>query len=201
MVQGIHISRTQVERSATMQKRLLDATISALHDKGYGGTTTLEVQQRAGVSRGALLHHYASRADLIVASIDHLARERIAEVLSVAQSNPPKLGRNRWAVGVLWGTFEGPLFTASLELWLAARIDADLLAALLPQERIVGAAIRRMAGDLFGQDALASTAFANSLEVLLDAMRGAAARSVLRSEKTDDRLLNLWTSLITARLT
>ena len=40
-------ARTQGERSAAMQRRLLDATIEALYDKGYGGTTTLEVQERA----------------------------------------------------------------------------------------------------------------------------------------------------------
>lgn len=178
-----------------MQKRLLDATVSALNDKGYGGTTTLEVQSRAGVSRGALLHHYASRADLIVASIDHLTRERIAEVLSVAKEDPPRKGRTEWAVRVLWPTFEGPLFRASLELWLAARNDPELLAALLPQERIVGAAIRRMAGELFGED-LASPRFASSLEVLFDAMRGAAARSILRSDKNDERLIASWTELM-----
>lgn len=200
LVQPVRASRTQSERSAAMQKRLLDAAVSALNEKGYGGTTTLEVQQRAGVSRGALLHHYASRADLLVASIDHLTRERIAEVLSVAQAAPPRRGRVQWAVSVLWATFEGPLFTAALEIWLAARNDPELLAALLPQERIVGAAIRRMAGDLFGEDPRTSPGFADALEVLLDAMRGAAARSVLRSEKNDDRLLSLWTSLMTGRL-
>lgn len=180
-----------------MQKRLLDATVSALNDKGYGGTTTLEVQNRAGVSRGALLHHYASRTDLIVASVEHLTRERLAEVLAVAQSDPPKKRRVEWAVRVLWATFEGPMFTASLELWLAARSDAELLAALLPQERVVGATIRRIAVDLFGEECSASPGFGEALGVLLDAMRGAAARSVLRSDKNDDRLIASWTSLMT----
>lgn len=199
-MQPVRASRTQGERSAAMQKRLLDATVSALNEKGYGGTTTLEVQQRAGVSRGALLHHYASRADLIVASIDHLTRERIAEVLSVAQSDPPSKGRAEWAVRVLWATFEGPLFTASLELWLAARNDAELLAALLPQERIVGSAIRGMAADLFGVDPRTSPGFSDAMELLTDAMRGAAARSVLRAENTDDRLIALWTSLMSGHV-
>jgi AcrR family transcriptional regulator len=177
-----------------MQRRLLDATVSALYDKGYGGTTTLEVQQRAGVSRGALLHHYASRADLMVAAVEHLTRERVAEVLAIAQAAPPRARRIEWAVRVLWGTFEGPLFAAALELWMAARNDADLLAALKPQERILGQAIRSMAADLFGPAAASSARFGEALEMLLDAMRGAAARSVLRSEANDERLLTLWTT-------
>lgn len=201
VAQPVRTARTQVERSAAMQRRLLEATVSALYEKGYGGTTTLEVQQRAGVSRGALLHHYASRAELMVAAMEHLTRERIAEVLTIARSNPPSGKRIEWAVGVLWSTFEGPMYTASLELWLAARNDDELLTALLPQERILGQAIRGMCADLFGPQARESTAWDDTLELLLDAMRGAAARSVLRGESSDQRLLTMWSTFVKSRLT
>jgi AcrR family transcriptional regulator len=182
-----------------MQRRLLDATVAALCEKGYGATTTLEVQQRAGVSRGALLHHYSSRAQLIVAAVEHLSRERIAGVLTLAQTAAPKVGRVEWGVRVLWQTFQGPLFTASLELWLAARNDSELLAALAPQERVLGQAIRAMAADLFDESVRERPGFAQSLELLLDAMRGAAARAVLRPVGADDRLIELWTSLMEGR--
>lgn len=194
--QPARAGRTQGERSAAMKRRLLDATVSCLFEKGYGGTTTLEVQQRAGVSRGALLHHYNSRADLMLAAIDHLTKERVAEVLQAARTPPPSHTRAGWAVTVLWSTFDGPLFTASLELWLAARNDPDLLASLLPQERVLGQTIRSMATDLFGPEVTARPAFSEALEVLLDAMRGAAARQVLRAPGTDDRLVATWTALI-----
>jgi AcrR family transcriptional regulator len=192
----VRTTRTQGERSAAMQRRLLDATVSALGEKGYGGTTTLEVQQRAGVSRGALLHHFASRTDLMVAAVEHLTRERIAEVLTLAQGAPPRARRVEWAVRVLWGTFEGPLFTASLELWLAARNDAELLGVLVPQERVLGQAIRAMATDLFGPEAHRTEGFSEALGLLLDAMRGAAARAVLRTEGSDDRLVATWTAFM-----
>ncbi len=197
-VQPARTTRTQGERSAAMQRRLLDATVAALCEKGYGGTTTMEVQQRAGVSRGALLHHYASRTDLMVAAVEHLTRERIAEVVSLVQSQAPKKGRLEWAVNVLWGTFQGPLFTASLELWLAARNDHELLTVLLPQERIVGQTIRGMAADLFGAEVSGKPGFSEALEMLLDAQRGAAARSVLRSTDTDDRMIASWVRLMKA---
>lgn len=200
VVQPVRVARTQGERSAAMQRRLLDATVSALYEKGYGGTTTLEVQQRAGVSRGALLHHYASRADLMVAAVEHLTRERIAEVLTVAQSSAPSSKRIEWAVRIVWSTFDGPLYTASLELWLAARNDGELLAALLPQERILGQAIRSMAAELFGPEASDREGFQDALELMFDAMRGAAARAVLRGEGTDERLLALWVDHMKRRL-
>jgi AcrR family transcriptional regulator len=196
VAQPARATRTQGERSAAMQRRLLDATIEALFEKGYGGTTTLEVQQRAGVSRGALLHHYSSRAELMVAAVEHLCRERTAEVLALVQGEAPAKDRIAWAVRVLWRTFEGPLFTAALELWLAARNDPDLLAVLLPQERVVGQGIRTMSIELFGEAAVASPHFPASLELLLDAMRGAASRRVLRADGSEERLLNEWTSFM-----
>ena len=197
-VQPARGARTQVERSAAMQRRLLDATVAALYEKGYGGTTTMEVQQRAGVSRGALLHHYASRTDLMIAAVEHLMRERVAEVLALVRSEAPQEGRLEWAIKVLWSTFKGPLYAASLELWLAARNDHELLAALLPQERILGQSIRSMAADLFGPELSGNPGFGEALELLLDAQRGAAARSVLRSADTDDRLIASWVHLFTA---
>jgi AcrR family transcriptional regulator len=195
-VPPVRAPRTQVERSAAMQRRLLDATVAALNEKGYGGTTTMEVQQRAGVSRGALLHHFSSRTELMIAAVEHLTRERIAEVIAIVREQAPAKGRIEWAVTVLWGTFEGPLFTASLELWLAARNDRELLAVLLPQERILGQTIRSMAADLFGPPTAASPGFPEALELLIDAQRGAAARSVLRSADTDERMLASWVHMV-----
>lgn len=196
----VRTARTQEERSATMRRRLLDATLASLHEKGYRGTTTLEVQQRAKVSRGALLHHYGSRSQLVLAAVDHLARERMAEVTAVAGGQPPGTRREAWAVKVLWKTFDGPLFAASLELWLAARADEELRTALVAQEQLVGRAIREMAAELFGETAVADPVFGERLEILLDAMRGAAARDVLRTTATDRRLLQSWCRLMTGEL-
>lgn len=184
---------THKERSALMRRRLLEATVASLVDRGYSGTTTLEVQQRAGVSRGALLHHYSSRTELILAAVEHLMRERLIALQSVTEP-PPGEDRLAWAVRTIWSTFDGPLFSASLELWLASRNDAELRAALLPQERVFGAASNEWAASLFGP-AAAHPQFPVFLEILLDAMRGAAARRVLRSPSSDERLLTEWTLL------
>jgi AcrR family transcriptional regulator len=200
MAEPAAVARTHGERSADMQRRLMDATLASLSERGYRGTTTLEVQRRAGVSRGALLHHYKSRSELILAAVDHLARERMAEVLRLVNAHPPDAHRMRWAVGVIWATFDGPLFAASLELWLAARTDEELLDALIPQERVIGRTIRDISADLFGAELGNTPDFTDTLEILLDAMRGAAARSVLRGTDSDRRLLASWERLLEERL-
>lgn len=185
---------TQKERAAATRLRLLDATIDALVELGYRGTTTLEVQRRAGVSRGALLYHYTSRSELILAAIEHLGRSRLVVLQELARPPRGRTDRVAWAIRTLWGTVDDRLFQASLELWLAARSDDELRAVLVPQERWVGGAMRVWAADLFGSVS-DHPRFEVVLEVLMDAMRGAAARSVLRSQRGEERLIAEWIRL------
>ncbi|WP_432841327.1 TetR/AcrR family transcriptional regulator [Dactylosporangium sp. CA-092794] len=192
--------RASADRSASMQWRLLDAAIAVLDEKGYSGTTTLEVQSRAGVSRGALLHHFGSRTELMLAAVNHLAQRRLEAILRLVRTQAPDTGRIEWAVRVLWSQHDGPLFRASVALWLAARTDPGLLAALLPQERVVGHSIRAVAAELFGPEVAEADGYGDALDIVIDAMRGAAAREVLRAPGSDDRLIRLWSALISDRV-
>lgn len=68
--------RTQEERSATTRALLLDATIDCLIEFGYANTTTARVAERAGVSRGAQVHHFTTKTALLAEAIRHLAVKR-----------------------------------------------------------------------------------------------------------------------------
>ncbi|MGZ4524496.1 MAG: TetR/AcrR family transcriptional regulator, partial [Mycobacteriaceae bacterium] len=60
--------QTQVERSRETRLKLMNAVVECLVEHGWSGTTTALVSARAGVSRGAQLHHFASRGDLVAAA-------------------------------------------------------------------------------------------------------------------------------------
>ena len=64
--------RTQAERSETTRKQLLEATAKLIRQKGFGGLRTTEVASLAGVSRGALLHHFPSKHALVVAVLTYV---------------------------------------------------------------------------------------------------------------------------------
>src|SRR5262245_8806139 len=64
--------RTQAERRAHTHGALLDATIACLVERGYSRTSTNDIIRVAGVSRGALLHHFASKAELLGAAVELL---------------------------------------------------------------------------------------------------------------------------------
>src|SRR5580704_16373484 len=88
----------QERRSANTKQLLLEATIDCLNDVGYARTTTMLIAHRAGASRGAMIHHYQSKAALITSVIDYTFFKRlesfITGILSVSSSDKkrrPKL--------------------------------------------------------------------------------------------------------------
>ena len=64
--------RTQAQRTAQTRTRILDAAVQALVEDGVSGLSTVAVARRAGVSRGALTHHFSSRGELLRATVVHL---------------------------------------------------------------------------------------------------------------------------------
>jgi AcrR family transcriptional regulator len=149
--------RTQEARSASTRKLVLDATIDCLIELGYSATTTTEIAKRAGVSRGAQLHHYPTKADLVAAAVEHLTL-RLGEDLTAEEravrADPHPTGAG---VDVLWARYRGPLFHAWLELWVAARTDEALRATVAPLEARLRQRVDRQLDRLFGKDDPAAT--------------------------------------------
>ena len=143
----------QEERSRLMRARLLEATVECLVERGFAGTSTTLVSERAGVSRGAQLHHFPTKNALVVAAVEHLTEKR-AEELATAAAKLPDGGprRTRAVLEMLADHFTGAVFGAALELWVAARTDATLLEAVAPLEQRVGRETHRLTVELLGID-------------------------------------------------
>ena len=124
------IRRTQAARSAATRAALLSATVDTLVESGYRNTATQAVAKRAGVSYGALLHHFPTKADLLSAAVQHLFDQRIAEFRKAMADIPPHVPKVDAAIDLLWAMFQGATFTAWLELWVGARTDPELAAAV-----------------------------------------------------------------------
>src|SRR3954462_10328745 len=107
-----------------MRQRLMEATVDCLVELGWAGTTTTVVSQRAGVSRGAQLHHFPTKLDLVVAAVAHLTERRRDDMRLEAADLPDDAGRTRAILEILSKQFTSPVFFAALELWVAARTDA-----------------------------------------------------------------------------
>jgi AcrR family transcriptional regulator len=184
--------RTQEERSASTRAALMDATIECLVRYGYAGTTLARVAEHSGVSRGAQTHHFPTKAELVGEALRHVVRRQAAELVDRVRRLPPDAGRLEDALDLVWEAHTGPLFAASLELYVAARTDPELRESLLAAERDVDRVILAGAAEAFGEDAT-SPEFRGALEVALAAMRGLALLVSARGEDPQDRD-RLWRS-------
>lgn len=130
--------RWQQRKAAATRNLILDAATDCLVDGGYARLTTVEVLKQANVSRGAMHHHFASRADLVTALIDHVLHRRLkrflSDYLSALRDSDPDHAIEV-ATEVHWQSLETPEFAAYLELVMAARTDAELSALLVPATR------------------------------------------------------------------
>lgn len=164
--------RTQEERSAATQARLLDAAVACLVELGYGGTTTTVVAERAGVSRGAQLHHFATRADLVGAAVQHvfagLTEDYRAGFARVAASKD----RVRGAIDLLWSIYLQPRHLAALDLYLAARTDTELRAVLAPISTRHRDNVLALARAYFPEAAATQPRFAAVIDLILETMLG-----------------------------
>ncbi len=127
--------RTNEERTAETRARLMRAAVDALVELGWSGATTNEIARRAGVSRGAMLHHYPSKADLVAGAVEHLIDLRRARF----EASMGALRRGERPVGsileTIWEIYAGETLDAWLELVVAGRTDPALGATLREIDR------------------------------------------------------------------
>jgi AcrR family transcriptional regulator len=186
----------QEERSRVMRGRLLEATVDCLVEHGWSGTTTTVVSRRAGVSRGAQLHHFPTKNALVLAAVEHLSVVRAAELQAAAATLPTGTARTRAVLDMMAEHFISPVFTAALELWVAARTDPKLLAAVGPLEQRVGRELHRLTVDLLGVDE--SRAGARDLvQATLDLVRGLGlANTISDDRRRRNRVLDTWAEIL-----
>lgn len=184
------------ERGRVAREEILSAAIACLLEDGYAATTTMRVQERAGVSRGKLLHHFPSKRALITASISRLAADRLDTRTSDYSAAPPESdvpARVRWAIGTIWLTFFHPNFWAALETWIAARTDPELAAELIDHEKQVLARVRENTHLIFGETVCADPAFPAMLDVVFTSMRGMALTYTFSGRDPDtEPMIETW---------
>lgn len=188
-IDGARPRRTQAERRATTRGALLDATLEVLVEVGYARLTTAQVVARAGVTRGAQAHYFATKADLVVQALAHLTDRLVGELLA----QPLRQVRGeREQYGVLlnrlWDLYGGSAATALLELFVASRTDLELREQLLAFDRAVARTLRSTAATV--APALVERAdFRPLMTTAIATMRGLW---LLRAVASDRQVRRLW---------
>jgi AcrR family transcriptional regulator len=192
--------RREQERSRVTRQRLMEATVECLLEYGWSGTTTTVVAERAGVSRGAQLHHYPTRNELVVAAVQHVGQARHAELEAAASTLPAGPRRTETVLTMLADLYTGPLFQAALELWVAARTDPALHAVTAPLEVEVGRQTHRAAVRMLNADEQ-QPGVRETVQATLDFLRGLGLAAILSDDlPRRTRVLHQWAAMLDSAL-
>ncbi|WP_394729284.1 TetR/AcrR family transcriptional regulator [Altererythrobacter sp. GH1-8] len=119
----------QALKSARTRARLIEATIRCLVKFGYSKTTTPKVAEEAGLSRGAMLHHFENGRQLMQATLVELHHKQLRAFRRAAGT----LDHNAHTLlHAYWDQLTRPNFIAFQELAIASRTDKQLAAILEP---------------------------------------------------------------------
>lgn len=190
--QEIQSPSWQAQKSAVTRKLIIEATIQCFVDLGYGRTTTMRIAKAAGLSRGAMLHHFPAKIDIVKAAVNELHAKRLkAFRKSVSQAPPAGKGRVHVAVQAYWKHVRHPTFVAFFELSVAARTDPALEAILKPAQRAFDEEWYRTAVDAFPEWQSDTTAFDLALDLSRFLLEGMAVSFLTHEEsEREQHVLN-----------
>ncbi|MFC4128382.1 TetR/AcrR family transcriptional regulator [Nocardia rhizosphaerae] len=171
--------RTQAERRAATRALILTHTADCLLERGYAQTTVTAVQERAGLARGTVQHHFPTRTELLVAATTHVVDLRLAEFTRAAELLPTGEDRLQAIVDLAWRDLNSPAFFTALDLWVAARTDPELRERLIQEERRVFTEMRarylEMVGEPYADDPRAELL----VEFTIDLLTGLSMTAML----------------------
>jgi len=190
--------RTQDERSRQTRKLLIEAAIDTLIEAGYAKTTVMAISERAGVSRGAQLHHFATKSDLIVAATRELFAAFVRHVRNLAQAvSAGQLDLDGFVDGCWNEIFKGRWFYASLQLISAARTEPELKRSLQPAIQDLHRALDEIWQGFFRETELSAARVDTLFNLTLCLFRGMAVQAVLREDPAYYKeLLGVWKEIL-----
>ncbi|UGT54241.1 TetR/AcrR family transcriptional regulator [Nocardia asteroides] len=129
----------QNENGVATHQRIVDAALDVLATRGWRHASVAEVAERAGVTRGAVQHHFKDRDGLFTASVQHILQTRIQDIEAFQHLAVPGSDNTREIVHRIVELHQGPTFKAALQLCIAASDDPVLAPRVAAMELEVGA--------------------------------------------------------------
>jgi len=164
----------QARKSAATRLQILDATLRCFTKFGYFHTTTPAIAEEAGLSRGAMLHHFPTRTDVVRAAIAHLHAKRLKAFRAAVEGLPPGENRAYAALRAHWEQVRHPLYAVCIELQVAARTDPELADILAPAEKAFARELQETAREVVPEWNQAGPQFEIGYELATCSLRGMA---------------------------
>jgi AcrR family transcriptional regulator len=183
----------QAQKSASTRNQIIEAAIKCFVELGYSRTTTTAIAEKAGLSRGAMLHHFPSKIDIVRAAVEYLHSKRLkAFRKAISRLSPTDAERVHQSVEAYWQQVRHPMFVAFFELTVAARTDPELAAILKPVQEAFDREWYETAVELFPEWKGRQESFDLALDLSHYLIEGMAV-NLMTHEPTDrDRRLLRW---------
>src|SRR5579863_7139388 len=181
---------TQDEKTAETRRRLLDSAILCLVDRGYANTTTSEVAERAGLSRGAQLYHFPRKEELLTSAVEHLFQLMLTDIKEKVGRLNNEADRRATAIDLLWESANGPLATAWIELVVASRTDSYLRDAVSAVNDRMAEFVDRSFKELFPRPANAGPDYELIPQIVVLILEAMALEGKTLNLKLTGRILN-----------
>lgn len=172
----------QAQKSAMTRDRILDAAINCFVELGYTHVTTAKVADAAGVSRGAMLHHFPSKTELIQAAVEYLHDKLLEDFTARVKNIPAKLkgqARRRAGIEAYWDHLTSELFVVYHELLVASRTDPELERILASSQKLFEQHVRETSKELFSEWRDRGDRFLLAMDVTTFLMEGMAASRLM----------------------
>ena len=131
-----HARRTHAERTAETRARLLAAVVDAIADLGYQRATAAEISKRAGVTWGAVQHHFGGKEEMLIAVLEDSFNRFAARIEDVAAGHTTVAERVSLFVDRAWEHFRSRHYRATYEILLGYLGRAQPQAERTWQERM-----------------------------------------------------------------
>ena len=164
--------RTHAERSQSTRDQLISAAISVVREKSYQGASVFEVAKSAGVTPGALQHHFGSKAVLMMRVVDEILRSSGATGIDWPDARLPLEKRAKRFVQALWArAYEPPRFLVAWNVYFGCSSDPQLRDYIAEQRASLALALRERFLGVF-PEAAADPGIGAFVDLVLSSLRG-----------------------------
>ncbi len=179
----------QAQKSAATRTQIIRAAISCIVESSYSNTTMLKISEKAGLSRGATLHHFPSKMDIIRAAVNYLYEKRLQAFRRSILDISKGADMAHLAVQAYFTHLNHPLYTALFELSVAARTDNELKKILTPAQLAFDREWYQTAWDLFPEWHSDKEAFDLALNLSQQLIEGMTISNLIHARQVDTQQL------------
>lgn len=189
---GIGPTKNEV-RSARTREKVLGAAIECIYELGLQNTSTIDITKRAGISRGAMLHHYPSKEDLLSAAYEALLEMEANKLKRAAEDYRNGGLTVDEFIDQLWARFSVESFSITMDYFAAARTDKSLRGKVQKARRNYDAALNDIWTNYFSDSSADQRELLAHLQLTVSLFRGMSMqRLVLDDQNAQDELIAIW---------